>query len=120
MQTQFKRLISAVLALTMVLAWYVPSTVSAEGATSETLFEESFDLGAEFAFTGWSGAAGGKGIAKSVSDQNISVGVKDDNGNSVLHVNRPTTAATANSKYNVDARFPATAGWADNSTFMDS
>ena len=95
MQAKTKRLISAVLALTMILAWYVPSAVSAE-ETPEFLFKEDFGLGTAYTFTDWSGATT-QGI--SVSNANC-VGMVQEGANTVLHVKVP-----ASKDCNVDARF---------------
>ena len=109
MQAKTKRLISAVLALTMILAWYVPSAVSAE-ETPEFLFKEDFGLGTAYTFTAWTGATT-QGI--SVSNANC-VGMVQEGANTVLHVNVP-----ASKDCNVDARFDTSGTkWDDNATFM--
>ena len=127
MQTKLKRLISAVLALAMVLAWYVPSTVSAEGTASEVtasevtasdgtapevLFKENFGIGPAFSCTEWSTTTNGVATANNKCTQ-----AALDGTNTVLHVN--LTGDPSNG--NVDARFDTSGStWNEGSSKMDA
>lgn len=113
MQTQLKRLFSAILVLAMVFAWYVPSTVSAEDTTSELLFKEDFGLGS-FSAGAWSSAA--QGIA--VSNATYVKAVWDGT-NTAIHVNLPAESNTSSNDYNIDARFHTESTWSENKTFWE-
>ena len=113
MQSQLKRLISAVLVLTMIFAWYIPGAVSAEdNTTSELLFKEDFGLGTSYSVgTSWSGAT----IPGMFTSQSAIVKTVLDGNNTVLDVN--LTSETGN----LDARFDSTgAAFSDSTTFMDA
>ena len=123
MQTKIKRLISAVLALTMVLAWYVPSHVSAvettsstENTTSELLFKEDFGFGNGYSFSAstWSSAVQGIAVSNATYPKAVW-----DGTNTALHVNLPAASNTTSNDYNIDARFHTGSTWAENATFLD-
>ena len=123
MRHMFYRCVSMLLVFSMLLAWYVPGTVSAgdttplaENTTSELLFKEDFGLGRAYTFAASTWGSLTQGIA--VSNATYPKAVLEGT-NTVLHVNLPKTSNTASSDYNIDARFHTGSAWAENATFLN-